>query len=65
MHFAQSGAFTGEISATMLKGIGVNIVILGHSERRSMFNETDEILAKKVKLRYKIIWKSFFVLEKC
>lgn len=48
MHFAQSGAFTGEISATMLKGIGVNIVILGHSERRSMFNETDEILAKKV-----------------
>lgn len=48
MHFAQSGAFTGEISATMLNGIGVNIVILGHSERRSMFNETDEILAKKV-----------------
>ena len=48
MHFAPSGAFTGEISATMLKGIGVNIVILGHSERRSMFNETDEILAKKV-----------------
>ena len=48
MHFAQSGAFTGEISASMLKGVGVNIVILGHSERRSMFNETDEILAKKV-----------------
>ncbi|MCM2302154.1 MAG: triose-phosphate isomerase [Flavobacteriaceae bacterium] len=48
MHFAQSGAFTGEISATMLKGIGVNIVILGHSERRSMFNETDEMLVKKV-----------------
>ncbi|MDP3354082.1 MAG: triose-phosphate isomerase [Flavobacteriaceae bacterium] len=48
MHFAQSGAFTGEISASMLKGIGVNIVILGHSERRSMFNETDEILVKKV-----------------
>jgi triosephosphate isomerase len=47
MHFAQSGAFTGEISASMLKGVGVNIVILGHSERRSMFNETDEILAKK------------------
>lgn len=48
MHFAQSGAFTGEISATMLKGIGVNIVILGHSERRSMFSETDEMLVKKV-----------------
>ena len=48
MHFALNGAFTGEISASMLKGVGVNIVILGHSERRSMFNETDEILAKKV-----------------
>lgn len=48
MHFAKSGAFTGEISASMLKGVGVHIVILGHSERRSMFNETDEILSKKV-----------------
>lgn len=48
MHFAQSGAFTGEISASMLKGVGVNIVILGHSERRSMFSETDEMLVKKV-----------------
>lgn len=48
MHFAQSGAFTGEISASMLKAIGVNIVILGHSERRSIFNETDKMLAKKV-----------------
>lgn len=48
MHYALNGAFTGEISASMLKSIGVNIVILGHSERRSMFNETDEMLAKKV-----------------
>lgn len=48
MHFEPNGAFTGEISATMLKGVGVNIVILGHSERRNIFNETDEILAKKV-----------------
>jgi triosephosphate isomerase len=48
MHFAKNGAFTGEISAEMLKGIGVNMVILGHSERRSIFHETDELLAKKV-----------------
>lgn len=48
MHFAKSGAYTGEISAAMLKSIGVETVILGHSERREYFNETDELLAKKV-----------------
>ncbi|THD66430.1 triose-phosphate isomerase [Robertkochia marina] len=48
MHFEESGAYTGEISAGMLKSIGVNTVILGHSERRAYFGETDEILAKKV-----------------
>ncbi|MEC3907496.1 triose-phosphate isomerase [Tamlana sp. 2201CG12-4] len=48
MHFAENGAYTGEISADMLKSIGVNTVILGHSERREYFNETDEMLAKKV-----------------
>ncbi len=48
MHFAENGAYTGEISANMLKGVGVQIVILGHSERREYFNETDELLAKKV-----------------
>jgi triosephosphate isomerase len=48
MHFAENGAYTGEISASMLKSIGVKTVILGHSERREYFNETDEILAKKV-----------------
>ena len=48
MHFSESGAFTGEISASMLKSIGVNTVILGHSERRAYFNETDSLLAKKV-----------------
>ncbi|WP_242087435.1 triose-phosphate isomerase [Aestuariivivens sediminis] len=48
MHYAENGAFTGEISAGMLKSIGVNTVILGHSERREYFNETDEALAKKV-----------------
>ncbi|WP_111308355.1 triose-phosphate isomerase [Confluentibacter sediminis] len=48
MHFAKNGAYTGEISATMLKSVGVETVILGHSERREYFNETDELLAKKV-----------------
>jgi triosephosphate isomerase len=48
MHFAESGAYTGEISASMLKSVGIQTVILGHSERREYFNETDESLAKKV-----------------
>ena len=48
MHFADNGAYTGEISASMLKSVGVQTVILGHSERRAYFNETDELLAKKV-----------------
>ncbi|MCF7561450.1 triose-phosphate isomerase [Sabulilitoribacter multivorans] len=48
MHFASNGAYTGEVSASMLKSIGVQTVILGHSERREYFNETDELLAKKV-----------------
>ena len=49
MNANNSGAFTGEISASMLKGIEVNTVIIGHSERRHIFNETDEILKEKVK----------------
>ena len=48
MHFAANGAYTGEVSASMLKSIGIRTVILGHSERRAYFNETDESLAKKV-----------------
>ncbi|MEN3324277.1 triose-phosphate isomerase [Mariniflexile soesokkakense] len=48
MHFAANGAYTGEISASMLKSVGVKTVILGHSERREYFGETDAILAKKV-----------------
>lgn len=48
MHFAENGAYTGEISADMLLGIGVDTVIIGHSERRAYFGETDDILAKKV-----------------
>lgn len=48
MHFEANGAYTGEVSAEMLKSIGVKTVILGHSERREYFGETDEMLAKKV-----------------
>jgi len=48
MHQAEAGAFTGEISADMLQNVGVNIVILGHSERRAIFNETDALIADKV-----------------
>lgn len=48
MHQSENGAYTGEISADMLKSIGVNTVILGHSERRSIFHETDAIIAQKV-----------------
>lgn len=48
MHFADNGAYTGEVSASMLKSVGVETVILGHSERRAYFNETDEMLANKV-----------------
>jgi triosephosphate isomerase len=48
MHWERSGAFTGEISATMLRALFVKYVILGHSERRTLFRETDEILNRKV-----------------
>ncbi|MET0559880.1 MAG: triose-phosphate isomerase [Solirubrobacterales bacterium] len=48
MHEAEWGAFTGEISAPMLVELDVEAVVLGHSERREYFNETDEALARKV-----------------
>jgi triosephosphate isomerase len=48
MHHELSGAFTGEISAPMLKDIDVTMVILGHSERRHVFGETDELIGRKV-----------------
>jgi len=47
-HWENQGAYTGEISSLMLKKMGVGYVILGHSERRSNFNETNEIIAKKL-----------------
>lgn len=48
MHQSENGAFTGEVSAKMLKSIGISTVILGHSERRAQFYETHDILAEKV-----------------
>ena len=48
MHQAEGGAFTGEVAASMLTSLGVNTVILGHSERRAYFHESDALLANKV-----------------
>ena len=53
MHFEESGAFTGEVSGKMLKSINVEYVIIGHSERRQYFNETDETVNKKIKSAFK------------
>ena len=56
IHFEENGAFTGEISAEMLSSLNINYAIVGHSERRSLFHETDEIIFKKVEslLKYKV-----------
>ena len=48
MYFEEKGAYTGEISASMLLALGVSHVIIGHSERREYFNETNDLLAKKL-----------------
>lgn len=48
MHFAENGAYTGEIAATMLQSVGVQVVILGHSERREYFEEDAHLLTRKV-----------------
>lgn len=53
LHFEDNGAFTGEISGVMLKDLGVEYVIIGHSERRAYFAETDEIVNKKVLAAFK------------
>ena len=54
MHWEEKGAYTGEVSAEMLKSIGVEYVIIGHSERREYFAETDETVNKKLKKALKI-----------
>lgn len=52
MHWESNGAYTGEVSPKMLKAIGVEYVIIGHSERRQYFNETDETVNKKIKAAF-------------
>ena len=49
MHFEENGAFTGEVSALMLKSVGCEYVIIGHSERRHIFGESNEMINKKIK----------------
>jgi triosephosphate isomerase len=49
MYYEESGAYTGEISASMLKSVGCEYVILGHSERRTIFGEPDSLINKKIK----------------
>ena len=53
MHFAEEGAYTGETSAAMLKAVGATHTLIGHSERRQYFNETDEIVNKKLRTALK------------
>ena len=54
MHWEEKGAYTGEVSAQMLKSIKVEYVIIGHSERRQYFNETDDAIAKKLKKAFEV-----------
>src|SRR3989339_714375 len=62
MYFEESGAYTGEISAAMLKSVGCEYVILGHSERRTIFGETDQIINKKIKAAIKFGLKPIFCI---
>ena len=63
MHFADEGAFTGEISADMLKELGADYCIIGHSERRLYFGETDETVNKKLHTAFKHDIFPFYALE--
>ena len=62
MYFEESGAFTGEISPSMLKSVGCEFVILGHSERRTIFGETDQVINKKIKTAVKHGLKPIFCI---
>ena len=57
MHFEEKGAYTGEVSPQMLKAINVEYVIIGHSERRQYYNETDETVNKKIKAAFEVSLK--------
>ena len=60
MHFEKSGAYTGEISAAMLRDLYVRFVVIGHSERRALFGETDEIVNKKIKAAHEAALRPIF-----
>ncbi|MVZ66105.1 triose-phosphate isomerase [Sphingobacterium sp. DK4209] len=62
IHQAESGAYTGEISASQVKSTGASYVILGHSERRAYFGETDALLAEKVNVALKHDLKPIFCI---
>ena len=62
MYFEENGAFTGEISPSMLKSAGAEYVILGHSERRTIFCETDQLINKKIKAAVKFVLKPIFCI---
>lgn len=62
MYYEESGAYTAEISADMLKSVGCEYVILGHSERRVIFNESDELINKKIKTAHAKELKPIFCI---
>jgi triosephosphate isomerase (TIM) len=62
MHFEENGAFTGEVSPSMLKSVGCEYVILGHSERRTIFGEGDQVINKKIKTAIKHGLKPIFCI---
>ena len=62
MYFEENGAFTGEISPSMLKSVGCEYVILGHSERRTIFGETNQVINKKIKTAIKHELKPIFCI---
>lgn len=62
MYFEENGAFTGEVSPSMLKSVGCEFVILGHSERRTIFGETDQVINKKIKTAIKHGLKPIFCI---
>ncbi len=62
MYFEESGAYTGEISPTMLLSVGCKYVIIGHSERRTIFNESNQLINKKIKAAIKFKLKPIFCI---
>jgi len=70
MHWETCGAFTGEISAKMLRALHVKYVVLGHSERRTLFGEIDEVVNRKIRTALEaalypifcVVWESTMIL---